>query len=393
MIRFRLGILLLLTTLLVKTSFSQQDSVTKAQIAQILKLLTDSNDKQKIGVLDYKLTAYLYYGEDHAFKSNKTITIDSISVLIKDGFIFDINVYAGDSKFTNKKAPIGLTGKRFTKEDFLENIFTEGESILLRELILPKFDNSFIPEDGFFWLTPSNKSVILERSIGINSVLDLRLYTDALGLLGNESNGLIQTDARFKQIIHRSNISNKGLFAPGQYIKINLTASKFDSKKKFVDISSFSRTELFQKSYVNAEAAVNLFGGWLPSKSLSSFYLDFGGAVNTGKVARKTDTINITTSNWFGEAGVNLKSSNNIGADLYIRLIKQSSPQTDFDNQGKIYTFWKLGAEVFWSSKSDRANKVFGRFNYVSSTNEVDRKNHFLQVQIGYSIILSKLKK
>ena len=77
-----------------------------------------------------------------------------------------------------------------------------------------------------------------------------------------------------------------------QYFKVNFTASKLDSKNSFVDSSDkISRSALFQKAKINAEAQVNLFTSWLGRKTLNNYYVDFGGGFNTVKLAAPKDTI------------------------------------------------------------------------------------------------------
>jgi hypothetical protein len=171
---------------------------------------------------------------------------------------------------------------------------------------------------------------------------------------------------------------------------LNVNAAKFDSKQNFVDSANFSRTAFLQKSWLNAEMAYNILTTWIERKSLSVFYFDIGAGINAGNLAGKLDTITITGQNIFAEMGVNLKSSDNIGIDLYSRFIVNYSPQTSFAGGNTAEKFIKCGAQAFWNPLKDRAGRIFGRINYMMSVSDSQKENHFFQVQLGYSVLLSK---
>jgi len=82
---------------------------------------------------------------------------------------------------------------------------------------------------------------------GINTIFDIRMYTDGLALFGGEENGLAQTDFRFKQFIHRSNFFNAPVYGL-QYFKVNFNYSKFDSKDEYLNVTTFSNTEIIKKT-------------------------------------------------------------------------------------------------------------------------------------------------
>jgi hypothetical protein len=349
------------------------------------------NSRQPVGVISYDNTspARLYIAKR---KTGRTVLPDRVSLLIKDGYIVDIQVFCGGKIFTNTKAPITLTMARFSKTEFLFNLKDDGESVILHDVVNFISANPFIPGDTLVWLTPTSKSDTLSKNVGVNNVLDLRIYTDALGIFGQAPNGIIQTDARFKQILNRSNFPNRGLFW-GQYLKLNFNASKFDSKNSFEDSSHFSRTGLMQKSFINAEVAYNLLSDWAIRKTLSTVYWDVGGGLGISKLAGVKDTNSVITQNIFTEFGLNLKSSSNIGLDLYGRLLLQYSPQTSFNGQGNALWFARFGGEIYWNPFGDEANRIFARINYVFALKHDEKQQQYSQLQLGYSVLLSKLKK
>lgn len=404
-----IGLLLVSDTYVqAQSAKTTKDSTTAADSAKtvkatlfkmdtILSLLRSQKEdkKEKVGVIQFDNTrpVTVYIATAGVKKrTGRKVFIDSLTLVMKDGYISDAQLFSGHKKFTNELAPIPLTSKRFSQTDFLQNSTNENEFIVFQEALSFISYNSFFADDGLIVLTPGSNTnyKILEKNVGVNSVLDVRLYTDALGVLGQTPNGIVQTDVRFKQYLHRKNIKNRGVFL-GQYVKLNFNASKFDSKKNYQDSSGFSRTGLMQKAYLTGEFSYNLLNDWIEKKSLSSFYWDIGAGFSSSTLARSRDTVSVTMNHLFTEFGLNLRSSSNIGLDVYGRAIVQYSPQTDFNGQNKDFWFLRFGGEVYWNPFGDQANRLFARMNYIFSSRLEEKKSHYAQVQIGYSVILSKL--
>jgi hypothetical protein len=361
-------------------------------LAKIRK--NENEEKQFIGVIrmnsDSPINVYPYKKKQQEEMVSATkVEVKKVTLQVKDGYIVDINVYTNSGSFTNTESPITISTRRFAQKDNLRGIQDNKLCIVLKDFLVFEPVNTYLPEDGLITLDTKNKSDSLFRNVGVNTVMDLRLYTDALSLFGKESNGIAQTALRITHILHRQNIKNTGGFL-GHYFKLNLNAAKFDSKKGFVDSAAFSRTSFLQKSWINAEIAYNILTTWIERKSLSTFYLDIGGGINASNLALKTDTITITGQNIFAEIGVNLKSSDNIGVDLYSRLTANYSPQTSFAGGKTAEKILKFGGEAYWNPLKEKAGRIFGRINYVMSTVNSEKKNHFFQIQLGYSLLLSK---
>ena len=358
------------------------------------------DEKDVVGMLQLLNKPITLYNKSGA--TDEQLIIDSVVLSIVNGYINSITVKVNHNykTFTNNNAPITLKQKRFTKIDKLGNTQNRNrdEYIYLTDVLdFPSNLKSFIPDDIDVTLTTKNSSVILIKSVDVNSILDVRIYTDALSAFGGQANGLIQTDLKFKHILNRTNFYNSG-FILWNYVKINFTASKFDSKNSFVDSAIFSRTSLLQKSKISSEIIINAFTLWIEQKSLSKFYVEAGGGVNIGSVARSKDTLSITTRNLFGELGLDLKLGNNVGCELYGRVIWQTSKSTDSILLGKKdivqndqRRFFKLGGEIFWNPFNEPANRIYAKVNYMFTNEKVDLKNDFLQVQLGYSLLISKL--
>lgn len=324
--------------------------------------------------------------------TSETVSIDSVIFLTKDGYIVELQVVCGNKKFSNSRAPIALSSDRLNKSDVLafRNNQTD-EYIFMNEIFhyIPK--KSYSSEDDYFVLTPKNNSHWLTKNVGINSIFDIKLYSDALGVLGGKANGLVQTDANLKQFIHRKNFFNMGIFLPFSYFKFNLNASKFDSKLGFTDSSTFNRSSLLQKSWLSVDISFNAIHGWVTKKSLSSYYGDFGCGLNLSNLAKSKDTVTTISYSFFLEPGLDLKIADNIGTNISTRFIWNYSPQLDFDYQQSERLFIRPNFGLYWNPKGNKASRVFGRVSYNVDTR--DKKNNYVQMQIGYSIQLTSLVK
>jgi hypothetical protein len=394
---FLSALILLFCLALTKPSVGQ-DSLSADQVKSAIKTALDSfsksNDVQTIGALLLNPIIPHYFNiHNLEVTAINNLKIDRVTINLQDGYISDINVYAEGKHFTNLNAPIGIRQARFEAHvDKLLNIENPTEYIWFNEVLHEDSLTSYTPADGFYQLTPELNKLVLYRKVGVNTVLDVRLYTDALGLFGGSSNGIVQTDVRIKQYIHRKNINNRYAFSL-QYVKANFNASKFTDNSRYVDGANLSRTALLQKSFLNAEIATDLLHFNLAYKSTNIGYIDGGGGIHEASLAYKGDTTTALTAEWFVETGVNVKSSDNAGFNLYCRIIDNYSPQTAFADNTKGRIFIKFGTEVFWNPWNNDANRLFARMNYLFATRQTDKPNDFFQLQIGYSVLLSSLIK
>jgi hypothetical protein len=321
------------------------------------------------------------------------INLDSIVVITKNGYIVDLQVVSNHRTFTNFRAPIALTVKRINKGDKLWYVTPFDTSYILASDIFQFIVRSpYLPEDDeFVFDFTSNKLDtihVFKKDVGLNTIFDIRVYSDLLAVLGGKPNGLFQTDANLKQVLNRTNIKNFGIFLM-QYFKFNLSATKFDSKSGVTDSINFNRSSLVQKSWLTSEVTFNLINEWVPRKSMSIVYLDFGGGINLSNFARKSDTITTTSYSLIVEPGYEFKVADNIGINLNSRFFWNWSPQMELMNQESGELFIRPSFGIFWNPLGNKANRLFGRVIYTVDTR--DAKNSFFQVQFGYSLVLSKL--
>ncbi len=365
----------------------------KDDLNDIKKIIKENGSNQSTKVSDLILIktkqVTLYSDGNWTAIPGKTIDIDNVIILTKDGYIVDIQVIAGNKIFMNEDAPIALTSERFGKKDALYcNSSKDAQCIYTNEIFQYISYKPYIPDNANFTLNSNDNIHTFYKGVDLNTIFDIRLYTDGLATFGGQPNGLIQTDAFFSQIIHRNNIRNTGIFLLNNF-KINLTASKFDSKVGYTDSANFNRTSLYQRSWLNTDIALNVINGWLEKKSLSSWYIDIGAGISLSNLAKSTDTVTITSTYLFIEPGFDFKFGDNFGTLVSSKIMWNYSPQIEFDRQGGERIFFKPSVGLFWNPLGNQANRIFIRGIYNVDTR--DKVNSFFQLQFGYSLQLTSL--
>lgn len=366
----------------------------------------DLTEEEIVGSLFLRTTkGEIYYQNGKGGQpTGVLVRIKKVNMIIKDGWITHVDVFTEDGRHFTNAIPIACSDKRMNhpgrkKPDrlFAPAGIREKEFIYFQHIVAYDLaaSDGFLPDDTNVVLREGD-TAILKKAVGLNSIFDIRVYSDALGLFGEKANGLIQTDARYKLIINRINIPNtRGFWLP--YVRTQLTASKLDSRFQYEPLqeASFSRMNLVQKSWLNFELALSPFACFTHAKSFSLFYTEIGANVHATQVASLTDTFTVTIPNFFVETGFNYKVSRNIGIDIFTRTTVQYSPQTDFSDKlerdNAAIWYQRLGAEVYWNPKENKAGRIFARGSYFFAYNPEEKEKSFPQIQFGYSVLLSKI--
>lgn len=349
-----------------------------------------------------------------------TIRIDSVSMIIRDGVIENITVIAGKWRFTNKRAPIAVTPRRFAKEDRLWGSDTAGrEGYVILQKVIDFFpQKNYAPDYQNIVLTRRHPIIGYTKGTNISGLVDLRIFTDVLGLLGNASNGLAQFDGKGKFFFHHSNVGNTPLFF-GRYVKADINFSKFDNSKLFIDSTNYSRSKLLQNSWFNFGLGLNVFDGSFNFSTPNRLYVDFGGSVSMANFSRitktsvsdtlrrndslivsNTNTIDtssqpIISLNTYFDVGINFRLAENYGVTVSNRFMWNYNPQAKglgIDDNAPHF-FMCPSVEAFFNTFGDPRSRVFMKFNYYIDTRSGnENKNNFLQFQVGYSADLSKIR-
>jgi hypothetical protein len=406
-----LAIILFVTS----ASLAQNDSSRMAQMESTLKRVEEwIKDKEKeediVGIFKLKKTDLLvstfrkgnYFKMLHSDSVNRrdssSYKIQRVKINIKDGAIVDIQVFTKSGEvFTNFYAPLNLN--QFTEENYVLTYKRSDDSIkqiFTKDFLEWEREHGFAPSDIVFELDSAKLTRTLYRGVGINQVIDVRLFTDLSALFSDKPNGLTQTEAFYKVITNAQTIRTNTFIRrygiiPFRYVSGNVIFSKFDSKFATTQLdSAFTRQKLLRRSTINVDVTVNLYANWTSKKSNSWFYLNAGGGFFSSQLGSELDTSSVVMPYWYIDPLFELKGSQNFGIDISLRMLRQYAPQLSDSQRGWRY-IWRPQMTVYWNPLNAPGNRIFGRVTYFADVK--DTRNPFFQVQLGYSLLISQLIK
>lgn len=384
-------------TALIKIENWIKDKENDDEVVGIFKLKERSIMSKKIIEGKY-FSSFKKLNKDNQKPSEQNCEIDRVKVRIKDGAIVDIQVFTKSKEvYTNFYSPLNLN--QFTEENYsLTYKMSDGsiKQIYTKDFLQWEREHGFYPSDIVFELDSIKEEQTLFRGVGINQVIDVRLFTDLSALFSDKPNGLTQTEAFYKVITNaqtiRTNtfVSRYGII-PFRYVSGNMIFSKFDSKFATTVLdSTFTRQELLRRSTVNVDVTVNLYSNWTSKKSNSWFYLNAGGGFFSSQLRSDSDTASVVMPYWYIDPLFEFKGSQNFGIDISLRMFRQYAPQLSDGLRGGRY-IWRPQMTVYWNPLNAPGNRIFGRVTYYSDIK--DTQNPFFQIQVGYSILISQLIK
>lgn len=202
------------------------------------------------------------------------IYIDSLEVIIRDGFIKYQKIILNDSLLifknegTVKKSikELGLKKEQFYNIDIdLRNVIfnsynlqkvlfltTKGRfagdsasySFCLPDLITysppndPSLIDNFVPVSSRLIFSPGKKTLFLPET-DINRIITLNIFSDVVGINEDKPNGLLQTEAKFFGNLSRNYIPRhmtKGSYSILSYFEANFLLSKLENKSKYLEL-------------------------------------------------------------------------------------------------------------------------------------------------------------
>ncbi|HTI93011.1 MAG TPA: hypothetical protein VL727_20575, partial [Puia sp.] len=104
------------------TTTTRSDTAATTQLQQVSTKLdalierinnTASAQKQQVGVISFSDTALVHLYTRDKKKTGRTILIERISLLLKDGYAVEVQMFSGGRKFTNSSAPVTISTRRF----------------------------------------------------------------------------------------------------------------------------------------------------------------------------------------------------------------------------------------------------------------------------------------
>jgi hypothetical protein len=358
------------------------------------------NKKDTAAIVHLKNTGnIIVYNNDQ--EATDTIEIKKIVFDIRDGLILDIQVISNDNHvFTNYWAPIAITRFNNTcswlySKYLVPNPKSKIYQVKPEHMYIHTCDflniirkGVAVPDNVAFTLYKTGDSKILTRGAGINQVVDIRIYTDMFAALGDEPNGLAQIEGSSRVFINNKNWFNRST-TPFRYGYFLVQASKLDSKFQYTMVdSSFTRLKAIQRNTVSAEIGFNLMGLWLQTKSRSWFSFNGGAGLHLVRLKNVQDTTWVSSQFLFIETLFEFKELNNFGIDFSGRVLWQKFSGLT-DQLSMMQPIVRIGATAYWNPLNNPSSRIFFRTNYFHELRE--NSNPFVQIQIGYSAVVSSL--
>jgi hypothetical protein len=372
------------------------DRLTEAVQKLADKVKIDTVTSSNIGEISlFKTDSIQTYTCKHCKKSKKAtstkIKISKVIVEVRDGVIHDIQVFTDEGRvFSNDAAPIELN-KMNERCDVLSSSFFDGQQpyrIQTCDFLHFEREGGFIPNDIRLVLTKDDNKKSFTKEVGINSIFNIRLYTDLLGALGNKPNGLVQTDVDFKTPLLTTNMFNSNIQWLN-YFTFHLNLSKFDKDFQYTNLdSTFKRIDFYQRSWLTTEVGFNIISGNLGNKSNNRWAADLVTGVSLSNAISKTDTSTVILPYIGFNPSISVKVAKNIFVSLSSKLIWQYAPKLRDSSYGGEIKIIKPEFEISWNPLSSPGNKIFGRVRYVQQFHD---NSPFFQLQLGYNLSLSEI--
>jgi len=329
------------------------------------------------------------------------IVIDSVELNVLDGVIEHIRVTAKDGRIFENLSDIPLRGfDVFATHNLIYNTKERNQFIKINDFILflPRPDQDLLPDDDAAVLNADNPNRMLSASVDLNSNLDVRIFTDLLGLFDKQGNGLIQTEVRSKIFINVIPNFRHLNFYMFNYIEPSLQYSKFDSKYKAVRVhdtivpyfvNGSERLLMNQYAYLNLGLKINLcrFRVGQLSAELN------GGLTYSFVDLKLSDTSRLYPNNMIGmyvEQKGSVLKSRHFGLNYAVRALFQRIAGTGIPVADRsYYAYLNPEISLFYYPGNTKNDGIFARFYTVTNVGD----HSYPLLQLGYSSKLSLSKK
>ncbi|EDP94365.1 hypothetical protein U8527_16305 [Kordia algicida OT-1] len=365
------------------------------------------------GIVDTRLVLHSIDGKfEFYFEGTTPVSILNYTRRVKKSFL----------KYSHY---VSLDGKGVYNENALRHLLVKYTEVLDYH---PNAGSNYVPDDVAYKF-PSDKdkeaketgrrSYQVINDSHLQHVLDLRTYTDLLGLFGDEANGLFQIEGKADFFIHPFN-HNGTAFYYFKKVSPYVRYSRFDEDNDFIaattpdvatnvlnpntgdpaDYFFFNENKLglLERSNLEMGLDINLmhfrFAKELPF--WMSVYLPF--SYNVTKVQTTgTDSgteiindINFKTLGYGAGANIEIRRLNNFGLNVGYELKGYSFIGDYARNNLSEPSYLKtqaVKAEVFYYPGEDKSNSIFLRMKSIRDISS-SGDDSFFQLQVGYRFTL-----
>jgi|GEM_PF-2200444 len=416
-------------------TINKQDSVSN-----VGKKLMQLNDT-RLSQLNTRLTKIIavppvldsFVTKKYKNKEYGRIYIDSLEVIIRDGFIKYQKIILNDSLLIFKDEGIVKTSIKqlgLKKEQF-ENIGIDLRNIIfnsynlqkvlflttnahfsgdkalycfyLPDLITysppndPSLIENFVPVSSRLIFSPGKKTLFLPET-DINRIITMNIFSDVVGINEDKPNGLLQMEAKFFGNLSRNYTPRhmtKGSYSPVSYFEANFLLSKLENKGKYLEllprVNSGDTTyyihtfNLLQYQNMSMGVKLNLFKY---ADATHEGHLNIGvGTIRTGvrdslkqSLAGEATTIiphnfNIYSLKYYVEILYKLKAISRVGIDVTVNFIGVDLLDKKVKQSSGVYDPFDSRNNTFESKKGLKAMMFNPQLQvyYFASSDESQR--------------------
>ncbi|WP_298515553.1 hypothetical protein [uncultured Kordia sp.] len=314
---------------------------------------------------------------------------------------------------------VSLDGKGVYNENALKNLLVRYTDVLDYH---PNAGSNYVPDDVSYTFPSKNdddeaketgrRSYQVINDNHLQHVLDLRTYTDLLGLFGDEANGLFQIEGRAEFFIHPFNVRREAFY----YLK-KITPyvrySRLDEDNDFLQATmpdmdnpnpnpaepdnfffNDSKLDLLERSNLEMGVDMNVINFRLFKESpfWTSLYVPFSYNVTKVRTDASVDNNDANFKTLGLGVGLNfeIRRFNNFGLNFGYELKGYSFigdyAEFNLSEPGYMRT-QAVKAEIFYYPGLDKSNSIFLRMRSIRDISS-GNGDSFFQLQVGYRFTL-----
>lgn len=399
-----------LTIIQILEQINQKQEAAQEQIQEIEEVKTASEKalEQLNKNVKTKLGTFIQIADQSksVLDSNKTYKIESILLKINYGMILNVLVMA-ENQTSNEPVifrnispiPVKKLWKRKTTKDYFQIVNQNNKKILLTDILrfVPSGESGIIHQKTIN-LNKENDSIEVSSNETLTSMIDFKVYSDVLSLLGETPNGLAQFEGSSEFFINNGGRSGLKLF---KSVEPFLNLIRFDDKNatvtsKLLDSTTYKVNNLMslhQRSFFKFGSKLNIIS--YQGKSFERFSLDFY-AKGTFNYAKLRGTYNDKEKETFyrhvtASLGIRMgvKRIKRYGVNFGLDALQNWGIPTNNVQDIRQFGILQYHQEVFlFTGKEDEENQdyksdaMFLRFNYFDNLNKAS--GDYFQLEIGY---------
>lgn len=326
-------------------------------------------------------------------------SIEEVDIDVYDGLIMDLTVSLRNEvtnkvkKFTNK---VSISVLRFRKYGHHKLFEANGgyNFVRVKDVLgySSKTGNNYFPENAVISIGKNEQKKSLKLKRGLKSILDLRVYTDFLGLIEEESNGIINFEASSTIKISPSPLAmlwTEFLFF--KEIKPYFNYSRFDKDDRAISTELIpgstqhkisNNINLIQNAFIRTGFNLNLMQIKMQKEFPFSISVPLIFEFNMTEV--QVGSENLKVNSYLTSIGLNanLRRTKNFGLNLGLYYSQVDNKlNSDLLVQTPEFNLLELNSELYFYNPKDINSAYFLRLN---TRRIINSEVNYATIQFGY---------